>query len=101
MFLHAEKYLKSNVLQYFNLKPIAFHDGKSAFASISIAFVFYINFPLKSSRYFNGNQEAVSKKCVFKMLKHVDKHFRLHSVFDAKKAVDFIRPLKFGSPSRV
>ena len=47
MFLHAEKYMKGNVLQYFNLKPIAFHDGKSAFASISIAFVFLHKFSLK------------------------------------------------------
>ena len=48
MFLHAEKYLKSNVLQYFNLKPIAFRDDKKVLLQVfQIAFVFLHKFSLK------------------------------------------------------
>ena len=102
MFLHAEKYLKSNVLQYFNLKPIAFRDDKKVLLQVfQIAFVFYINLPLKSSRKFQRKSRGSFKKMRLQNIEHFDKHFKLHSVFDAKKAVDFIRPLKFGSPSRV
>ncbi len=101
MFLHAEKYLKSYVLQYFNLKPIAFRDGKSAFASISNCICFLHKFALKNSRKFQRKSRGSFKKMRLQNIEHFDKHFKLHSVFDAKKAVDFIRPLKFGSPSRV
>lgn len=101
MFLHAEKYLKSNVLQYFNLKPIAFRDDKKVLLQVfQIAFVFYINLPLKSSRKFQRKSRGSFKKMRLQNIEHFEKHFKLR-LFWHKKAVDFIRPLKFGSPSRV
>ena len=41
MFLHAEKYMKGNVLQYFNLKPIAFRDDKKVLLQVFKLHLFF------------------------------------------------------------
>ncbi len=78
-----------------------FEMEKVLLQAFQLHLFFYINFPLKSSRIFQRKSRGSFKKMRLQNIEHFDKHFKLHSVFDAKKAVDFIRPLKFGSPSRV